>query len=256
MKPRADVLVFGGTSEGRQIIEWLDARGTCSIVACSATEYGASLVAQGRHVVTVQGPLSDDQKRSLMQRHAFCCIVDATHPYAQHISASIDEIGCTWSTDVVRIVRAQASERPGEHVRDAAEAAQRVARTAGNVLLTTGTKDLAAFVETMPDFAERLYVRILPVRASLARAEELGIPAAHVIALQGPFSTQLNVALMREYDIACLVTKESGHAGGFEQKVEAAQELGARLIVIQRPPQQGGVSLQEAQSILEERYGL
>jgi precorrin-6x reductase len=108
----------------------------------------------------------------------------------------------------------------------------------------------------MPDYAERLYVRVLPINASLDRVKELGIAASHVIAMQGPFSAALNAALIRELGIACMVTKQSGTTGGFDQKARAAKECGIELVVIERPSTQAGASLATAKRTLEERYGL
>ena len=53
--------------------------------------------------------------------------------------------------------------------------------------------------------------------------------------MQGPFSTAFNVALWRDWGIDCVVTKESGEAGGFMEKVEAARALDIPLIVVRRP---------------------
>lgn len=253
-----DILVFGGTTEGRQLVEWLDARGSCHVMACTATAYGASLLPQGEHVTVLQGPLSDDQKQQLMSTHDFCCIVDATHPYALHISDSLAQLGKSYGTDVVRIVRAHTDEDAGlwTSVNSVQEAAGHLAQTTGPILLTTGTKDLACFMEALPDAAQRLYVRILPVADSLARVYELGIPTSHIIAMQGPASTELNCALIREYGIEHLVSKQSGTAGGFEQKVHAAQMCGIELVVIERPRNEQGLSLEEAQTLLEVRYGV
>lgn len=255
-----EVLVFGGTAEGRLLVEWLAARGTCSVVACTATEYGASLVEGAPGVAVVRGPLSDEEKHALMSDHDFCCVVDATHPYAQHISASVDALGRAWGLEVVRIARDDTAAGSWTSAATAQEAAQEVerllARVPGNVLLTTGTKDLAAFTEALADVRERLYVRILPVADSLARARDLGVAPSRIVAMQGPFSASFNAALMRELNVACVVTKRSGRAGGFEEKVRAARECGAELVVIERPPGMDGVSLADAMALLEERYGL
>lgn len=257
------VLVFGGTSEGRLLVEWLSARGSCSVVYCATTAYGTSLVAGNRNVTVLQGPLSQQDKERLMSSCDFACIVDATHPYAQHISASIDDLSQAFGMEVVRVARAGSSsadlthvDAPWTIVADAEEAARHVASTSGNVLLTTGTKDLATFVAAMPDYRQRLYVRILPVGMSLAKVEELGVPASHIVAMQGPFSTGLNRAIIRELGISAMVTKESGPAGGFDQKAEAARECGVQLVVIGRPSAAAGLLLDEAQRLLEERYGL
>lgn len=250
-------LVFGGTSEGRRLVEWLSARGTCGIVYCTATDYGASLVEGCKNVTTLVGTLSADEKRLLVDEHNVACIVDATHPYAEHITASIDELGKACKLDVIRVARDGASVEGTcwTSVPNAAAAARHVANTSGNVLLTTGTKDLAAFVEGIPNFEERLYVRILPVSASLARVEELCIPASHIVAMQGPFSMELNCALIRDLHVSSMVTKQSGRAGGFDQKVEATAQTGIELVVIGRPPALEGMPLEETCSLLEDRYG-
>ena len=156
----------------------------------------------------------------------------------------------------MRVIREGEPVGPWAGVSDAAEAARLVAERAGNVLLTTGSNDLGVYVEAMGDYAERLYVRVLPVTKSLAKAEGLGIPASHVIAMQGPFSKELNSALIHEFGIETLVTKASGKAGGFWEKVEAARECGIDLVVISRPIAEVGLSLEEAKRELAGSYGL
>lgn len=251
-----EVLVFGGTSEGRELVEWLDARGTCRIVACTATSYGADLLAGGARVTTVEGPLDGPAKQRLVETHDFCCIVDATHPYAEHISQSVRALGESSSLEVVRVVRGGNREGTWTSVCDAYAAARHLAQTTGPILLTTGSKDLATFVNGIPDATQRLYVRVLPLTSSIERACELGLPASHVIAMQGPFSERLNEALIRDLDIAHLVTKQSGNAGGFDEKLAAAQACGVELVVIERPHEESGLTLAATKTYLEERYGL
>ena len=74
---------------------------------------------------------------------------------------------------------------------------------------------------------------------SLSACGAAGVPASHVIAMQGPFSRELNEALIRQFRIAYLVTKDGGRAGGFEEKAAAAKAAGARLILIRRPREDG-----------------
>lgn len=251
-----EVLVFGGTVEGRQLVEWLDARG-CEVVVCVATDYGASLLPSGGRVTCLQGPLSHEEKLSLVSRHDFCCIVDATHPYAQHITQSVARLGAEAGLPVIRVLREDGeADAFGERVSDARAAAKLVARSEGNVLLTTGSKDLDVYVAALADAPQRLYVRILPLASAVEHAAELGIPTSHLIAMQGPFSQELNEALIRQLDIRTLVTKQSGASGGFEEKVAAARACQVRLIVIERPEEREGVSLAQAEALLEERYGL
>ena len=255
MTTERDILIFGGTAEGRQLVEWLDTRGTCHVVACTATEYGASLLPGGEHVQVLQGPLSPDQKQQIMSEHDFACIVDATHPFALHISESVAALAASHGVDLLRIEREHIEDGPWHGVANAEEAAAYLATTTGNILLTTGSKDLAAFTQAIPHFETRLWVRVLPVQESLAHATQLGIPTDHIIAMQGPFSQAFNSALIRELNIAHLVTKQSGTTGGFAEKVAAADECNIELVVILRPAQEAGLSLDEAKRELEKRYG-
>jgi precorrin-6x reductase len=78
-------------------------------------------------------------------------------------------------------------------------------------------------------------VRITPEPALIRRAIDLGIPRDHILAMQGPFSEAFNSALWRDQRIDCVVTKDSGEAGGFSAKARAASALGIPLLVIRRP---------------------
>lgn len=253
------ILLFGGTREGRELAEWLDSRARCEVVACSATDYGAELVSGFKHVRPVVGPLDDDQKEQLVSENDFACIVDATHPYAVHITESIAQLAGRHRLPLIRVVREDASPDAlpdgSVLVENARQAAFHVASKEGNVLLTTGTKDLGAFTEASDDFTARLYVRVLPTCDSIARTRELGVPTSHIVAMQGPFSREFNAALLRELAISIMVAKASGAWGGFVEKMEAARACGVQVVVIGRPTVEDGVSLDEAKHELEARYG-
>ncbi len=253
-KPR--VLVFGGTTEGLELARWLGSRGTCDVVVSSLTKYGGSLVEDLPNVESLTGRMLPEDMESLMRERAFTCVVDATHPYATGVTASIARVAGGCGVPVVRVLREGEPEGPWESVDGADAAAHLVAESAGNVLLTTGSNDLPTYVSAMDDYRERLYARILPIASSVAAADELGIPLDHVIAMKGPFSKELNKALIREFDIQTLVTKASGAAGGFWEKIEAAQECGIGLVVIHRPLDEEGFDIDQAKRVLERDYGL
>ena len=250
------VLVFGGTLEGRTIVERLAARGTCEVTVCSATEYGGSLLPQDPRVNSIVDRLDEAGMRALMDSKPFVCVIDATHPYAVEVSANIVAAARACNLELLRIVREDDPSGDWISVPNVASAAQRAASMAGNIMLTTGSKDLGTFTAAIPDFAERLYARILPVESSLAHALELGIPVDHIIAMQGPFSTELNVALIHDLQIAVMVTKASGTTGGFPEKVEAARACGIDLIVVHRPIDERGYALDEALVELVGRFGV
>ena len=249
------LLVFGGTTEGREIALWAAARGA-RVTACSATVYGGIVLGDHERIEALTRPLGHDGMRELMREGGFACVVDATHPYATTITEHVREAAGECGLPYLRLIREGEPEGDWAACADAHEAAALAARVEGRILTTTGSKELGVFTAAIPDFMERLYVRILPVESSLAQATALGIPTSHIIAMQGPFSAELNRALIRELDIACLVTKASGNAGGFWEKVEAARECGTELIVISRPTVEEGLGFEEAKERLVEDFGL
>lgn len=249
---RPRVLLFGGTTEGRRIAEWLGTRNSCEVVVSSLTDYGASLVENLPNVVALSGRLVPEDMRELMASGGFTCVIDATHPYAVGVSASIAESAEACGLKRYRVLReGEDPEGSWTEVDSAHDAARYLAQGTGKVLLTTGSRDLPLYVQEVPDFDERLYARILPVASSVAAATDLGIPANHIIAMKGPFSKELNCALIREFSIDVLVTKASGTTGGFWEKVDAARECGIELVVIRRPLAEEGLSVEELECELE-----
>ena len=250
------ILMFGGTSEARALAEWLSARGTCEVVVSSLTEYGGSLVEELPRVHSITGRLSPGDMERVMREGLFACVVDATHPYAAEVTKNVVASARSCGLRCYRVLREGEPEGPWVGVDSAAAAAEYVAQRCGRVLLTTGSKDLATYVQAMQDYRDRLFVRVLPVVASLAATEALGIPADHVIAMKGPFSQKLNEAIIREYDISVLVTKASGAAGGFWEKVHAAHACGTELVVIHRPAEDEGLGLERLKQELVNDFGL
>ena len=228
------VVIFSGTTEGRQLSARTAAMGAQTVV-CVATEYGKTMQQQIPGTRTLSGRMDAEQMAEVLQTADLC--IDATHPYARQASRNIRAAARAAKVPCRRLLRRE-SELPPDCLlaEDAADAARLLQSTEGNILLTTGAKELAAF---SPVERSRLYPRVLPVQESLAACEKMEIPRGHVIAMQGPFSRELNTALIRQFSIRWLVTKDGGAAGGFAEKAEAAHETGARLVVIRRPPEDG-----------------
>ena len=86
----------------------------------------------------------------------------------------------------------------------------------------------------------------------MAQCRSLGFEGRHIIAMQGPFSEEMNLAQLREYGCAYLVTKDGGAAGGFSEKIKAAHRAGAAAVVIDRPGSGEGISLDDIKGQLKE----
>lgn len=248
-----DVLVFGGTTEARELAAWLGAREGFRAVVSSATAYGGSLVPAGPCVDSRAERLDPIGMMRLMRERPFSCVVDATHPYAFEATENVRAAAAQAGLAVLRLVREGEPAGPWTSAGSVREAAELAAKLPGRILVTTGVKELAVYAQVIEDFRERVFARVLPVEESLRAAWATGIPEAHLIAMQGPFSTQLNEAVLHEFGIATLTTKASGTRGGFWEKVEAARSCGTHLIVVSRPAPEQGLSLEDVQVELVRR---
>lgn len=228
------VMIFSGTTEGKQLSRLLAERGAAVTVSV-ATEYGGEEQGEQPGVTTLQGRMPVEEMEERLHGMDLC--VDATHPYAQRVSASIRAACAAAGIELHRLLR-PASELPeGALVfPDAAGAAAFLRNQAGNILLTTGAKELSAWRDMDP---ARLFPRILPTHEGLSACEALGVPHRNICAMQGPFSVEMNAALLRRTRAVWLVTKDGGVPGGFPEKAEAAARTGARLVVLRRPKETG-----------------
>ena len=248
------ICIFGGTTEGRKLAEFLSGQ-PCDVMVCVATDYGQTLLPEAEHVSVSARRLPVGEIVSLLTEHRFDLVIDATHPYAQSITKSIARACRETETLRWRLLRSASGVSP-EHtyVETVSDAAAFLSETEGNILLTTGSKELAGFSQ-LPGFSERVWARVLPLQSSLDACAQAGLPASHIFAMQGPFSEAMNAAMLRTIGAQYLVTKDGGAPGGFEEKESAAKSAGARLVVIGRPPEEEGLSLSKTISALCTRFG-
>lgn len=246
--------VFGGTTEGRELVEFLNTQ-PCRVTACVATEYGQTLLPEGENLTVSARPLPVGEIGALLQAERFDLVIDATHPYAASITRSIAAACEAAGVEHWRLLRG-ASEAPEDAVfaENTDEAVRFLSGTEGNILLTTGSKELSKFA-ALPDFAARCWARVLPLPASLEACSAAGLSPSHIFALQGPFSREMDEAMLHRTGARWLVTKDGGAAGGFQEKAAAARHAGARLLVIGRPAQETGSSLPETIGALCARFG-
>lgn len=248
------ICVFAGTTEGRQLIEFL-AQQPVELTACVATEYGQSLLPEGEHLRVFSHRMPREEMNGMVCGERFDLVIDATHPYAAEVTRSIAEVCAEAGVEYLRLLRDAGSiPEDAVFVEDAAQAVAYLEQTRGNILLTTGSKQLGQFA-ALRDFSQRVYARVLPMQASLEACAAAGLSGGHIIAMQGPFSREMNTAILRAVQGAYLVTKDSGDAGGFSEKAAAAKAAGAALIVLGRPPQRAGMSCAQVIALLCRRFG-
>ena len=254
------VLIYGGTTEGRRLAEKLAEEGIPSLVLV-ATEYGEQMMVPGEksgRIQVLQGRLTAAEMAALYEREQPAVIVDATHPYAEAVKKSIRESREGFrQIPYYRVCRNPEVPEEREDARyfDTTEDCVRALRSAaGNILLTTGSKTLSEFCR-WPDLRERLYVRVLPSVESLEICREQGIRGDRIIAMQGPFSEEMNRQMLQETRSEILVMKESGRNGGEAARIQAAEKAGATCFIIRRPcAAEEGLSLDGVFSEIRERF--
>lgn len=252
----AGVLLFAGTMEGRRLAEYLDVCRIKSDVFVT-TEYGEQLLPKGQHLRILVKSLTEEEMTLQMEEHSYDFVLDATHPFAKEATENIrNACGKTGHT-LIRVRREDGSAEGTQEIRvDSIKAAvEYLKQTKGNILITSGSKGLWEFT-LLPGYQERCYARVLPSLPVMAQCEAIHIKGEHLICMQGPFGKDMNLAMLRQVKAAYLVTKESGAAGGYGEKLEAAEEAGVIPIIIGRPAEGGGFTVTEAMSLLKRHYGI
>ena len=231
--------VFSGTSDGNALAREIAGHGM-PVVLSAATAYGGEVAQQscpGIHVLA--GRRGVEMRRQDLRRGAARVIVDATHPYAEEMSRQLMALAQELALPYLRFERPSnlaAHPTQGTEICDGMDASARLAIKRGKrIFLATGSKDLATFLHAEGASRCGWFVRLTPEPDFLQRALDLGVPASHICSMQGPFSQTLNETLWRDWGIDCVVTKDSGEAGGYGAKAAAAAALGIPLLVVRRP---------------------
>lgn len=238
-----EILIFAGTTEGRKLAEYLLNAGK-NVHICVATEYGEEVLLKHERLTIHQGRLDVTAMESLMGENDWEMIIDATHPYAVEVSKNIKTACEHTKQEYIRLLRAEEQMQNDFHVTyvdTLEEAAEFLNHTQGNLLLTTGSKELSKYIELVDDIS-RIYARILSDGVMVEKCKEMGLLGKQIICMQGPFSTDLNAAMIKQLDVKYLVTKDTGITGGFPEKIEGARIAGAKVVVIRRPVAETGYS--------------
>ncbi|AFJ46587.1 cobalt-precorrin-6A reductase [Shimwellia blattae] len=230
-----ELLLVGGTSDARELCLMLDQAGLAYTLSV-ASEVGRQL-AGPIHGAVRTGKLDAAGLKAWLCANRTRQVIDASHPYAQLVSANLASVCRELAIPLLRW------QRPGlidaiDHplLLRAASLAQACALAAPlgpRVLLTTGSKDLAHWQRGLP--GKTLLARVLPTSGVLAQCEALGLGVGQIFALCPPFSEAFNRAFYEQCQPDVVITKESGKEGGFIEKVRPCLEMKIPCIVLTRP---------------------
>ena len=242
------VVIFGGTTEGRQLAEYLiqlnkkQKMQTIEVHVCVASEYGAQVLPDAAALKVHVGRLEQEDMQGFLQKVQADICVDATHPYAVIVTQNIYQACKVVGVPYVRVRREMQDEprstdsgmqMSGTHIADADRkrytnetsdsiyvgdiqaAVDYLKGVTGNILITTGSKELHLYTQ-IPDYESRCTARVLPIQSVVEACTELGFTGKHLICMQGPFDLEMNLATLRYADADFVVTKASGKNGGYD----------------------------------------
>ena len=259
---------------------------------CVASEYGAQVLPEDDALKVHVGRLEQADMQEFLQEVQADICVDATHPYAVIVTKNIYQACKVVGVPYVRVRRDMQEEQEnadpamqeepvnadpdmqmsGTHIGDVdgkrytdetsdsiyvgdiQAAVDYLKGVTGNILITTGSKELHLYTQ-IPDYESRCTARVLPTRSVVEACTELGFTGKHLICMQGPFDLEMNLATLRYADADFMVTKASGKNGGYDEKCEAALAAGVQLVVIGRPKEQVEpvMSLAQTEEYLREK---
>ena len=132
-----DVVLFGGTDEGHKIADFLSEQ-KVSYIVCVATEYGAELLDMKNVRI---GRMTAEEMADFFDENSVRLVIDATHPYAEFVTENIKK-AC--KVKYIRVVREDV-QADGTYFENIKTAAEYLEKTTGNILITTGSKEIAKF---------------------------------------------------------------------------------------------------------------
>lgn len=247
------ILMLAGTSDARELALLIKAAGYSLLTSVVTDNAAKSLEEAGLPVRT--GRLAEAELAELVRTGGFTMIVDASHPFAEEASRNAMAAAIQSGVPYIRYERESISYHNHPKiifVDDYEQAAQVAAQKQGVIMLTTGSKTLKVFADKLLGLPNTtLVARMLPRKDNMEKCEELGIEQKNIVAIQGPFTKELNTALYKQYNVTLMITKESGKAGAVDEKLQAALELGIETIMIGRPGLEYGIQHSDYAGVLQ-----
>lgn len=227
---------MSGTEESREIVKRLYDKDK-NVLATVATEYGYEIYEKmGLGHLCLQGRLDTNGLSQLIRNSKVEILIDATHPYATQASLNAIKACKEGGVKYIRfqrdetIIKNQKFVNIVKSIDDAVGWCSKSEKK--RILLTTGFTSIDKFVKLKNK--KDVYVRILPVPEHIEQCVKMGIKSSNIFAIQGPFSLEFNKAIIEQYKIDVLITKDSGKIGGVPEKIQAAKETGIDIVVIKR----------------------
>ncbi|KPU45412.1 precorrin-6A reductase [Oxobacter pfennigii] len=238
------IWIIGGTSEAVELVKRL--RDKVKYIVTCATE-GEREFLQDENLIVSR--LNEEGMEGLIKKYSVDMIIDMSHPYAVEVTSNARLASQRCGIKYVRFVRGK-SDINDECIflSSYEECIEYLKDVKGCVFFTTGSKNIKDFEKVKGD--NRFVYRVLPSLLSIEECVKYGVLMKDIVAVLGPFSEEMNIAMFKEYNADYVVTKDSGKIGGTEEKVTACKKLGIKLIIIGRQDEDGIYSMDEIERII------
>ncbi|NSL87095.1 precorrin-6A reductase [Chitinophaga sp. Mgbs1] len=227
------ILVFGGTTEGKQVISAL-ADTALPFWYSSKIRIEVTLPVNGRYRC---GALTEAALEDFCREQSIRVIVHASHPFAAVLHETIGVVSKRLCIPVIRFERQYpaAEAHPLIRYADSYEEVLAALLSAAfePVLSLTGVQTIIRWKAYWEQ--HRMYCRILPRDTSLEIARGTGFPEEQLLLSFPGKTVEEELAVIRETGVQAMVTKESGESGFLPVKVAAAIAAGIPLYIIRRP---------------------
>ncbi|KLU60039.1 cobalt-precorrin-6x reductase [Peptococcaceae bacterium CEB3] len=258
------IVLLGETAAAREINRQLKAEGAAVIRMANEQPLDRVLSESGERLAegNLFGRSADE---------ACTAVVDASHPSCQTEFLPLRRWCEREDIPYVRLERPETSfrENPLIHAVTGWEEAMaklteliRLKGEAGNrsvsVFVTTGSHQLETLLQAPFAPRARFVVRVLPEGRLVQKCQNIGVAARDIVAMQGPFSKELNRALFKAYGTDILLMRDSGSAGGADTKLSAALALKLEVVLLKRKAPLPGLTVyseRELMAWLQPRLG-
>ncbi|WP_455645108.1 precorrin-6A reductase [Methanosphaera sp.] len=233
-------MVMSGTSDSTKVINFLSEDKDNYILATTVTDYGSKIAESAGATEVISKALREEDFINVIKEKKIDTLIDATHPFAAVATETAIESCEKAGINYIRYERASTILPESDLIHkvpsfpEGAKKSKELLKNEDDKLMhLAGVMTLSEIVkEVNPN---QVVVRVLPNTFSITKTQNNGIPASNIVAMQGTYSKEFNMSLMKEYNVTAIITKESGESGGAEEKINAALELGIPVVLVTRP---------------------
>ena len=226
------IWVIGGTKDSRDFLEKF-IKYDNDIVVSTATEYGAKLI-ENLPIKISSEKMDKEAMLKFVDDNKITKVIDISHPYAFEVSKNAMKVAEEKNIKYFRFEREEVNILPKKYKKfeDIESLIKYIENLKGNILVTLGSNNVPLF-RSLKNLSN-IYFRILPRWDMVKKCEDNNILPKNIIAMQGPFTENMNIAMMEQFNIKYLITKKTGDTGGEREKVSACDKLDVEIIYLEK----------------------